>query len=103
MKSDIGECVYVLVHKAWGKTLVGNKLQSRVWWKNRLTELINSPTVVISAEQNLNPGIYDKNGNLMSNPIPFEQEIGWSDNTNEYWLTWMQKTFKKRYEHQATS
>lgn len=98
MKSDIGECVYVLVHKAWGRTLVGNKLRSRAWWENRLKTLINSPAIIIPTEQNLNPGIYNTNGEPIPNPIPFEQEMGWTDDTAEHWLAWMQITFKKHYE-----
>ena len=45
MKSEIGECVYILYHKMWGKILIGNCLRSRIWWENRLKYLINSPII----------------------------------------------------------
>lgn len=51
MKSDIGECVYVLYHKRWGRTLVDGSLKSRDWWQRRLDGLINQPTITISKEQ----------------------------------------------------
>jgi len=70
MKSEIGLCVSVLYFKVWGKTRMGNKLHSRWWWENRLKELLNAPTVVI--ENNTNPGIYNQDGTLQSNPILFE-------------------------------
>lgn len=98
IKSELGECVYVLHYKLWGKTLVGNRLRSRGWWENRKNELINAPTVIILPEQNTNPGIFDANGNPIPNPIPFEQEMGWTEDTTPYWLGWLQAAFRKRYE-----
>jgi hypothetical protein len=99
MKSDIGECVYVLHHKAWGRTRVGNKICGRKWWEDRLKELINSPTVVI--ENNTDPGIYNQDGTPQIPPIPFEQEVNLDPELSQYWLSWLQQIFKNRYEHEA--
>lgn len=96
MKSDIGECVSVLYYKRWGKTLVGNKLRSRQWWEQRLQSLVNSPTVDIDPSLNTNPGCDNP-------PIPFEQEMGWTEETSEHWLKWVQKAFRRRYERKTTS
>lgn len=62
MKSEIGECVSVLCRKAWGKTMVGNKLRSRNWWENRLEELVNVSTT--KTNHDWEPGIYNQDGNL---------------------------------------
>jgi hypothetical protein len=100
MKPDeLGQCVYVLYYKLWGKTLVGNRLKSRAWWEHRRDELINAPTVNIPPDQNINPGIFDTNGNPIPNPVPFEQEMGWTEDISEYWLGWLQIAFLRRYEH----
>lgn len=102
MKCELGECVKVLQYGLWGKTLVGNKLRSKAWWERRQDELINAPTISIPPYQNANPGIYDSNG-LMPSPIPFEQEMGWTEDTSDQWLKWLQIVFRKRYEHQTIS
>ncbi len=99
MKSDIGECVYVLHHKAWGRTRVGNRIRGRQWWEDRLKELVNSPTVVI--ENNTEPGIYNQDGTPQIPPVLFEQEMGLDVELSEYWLLWLQQIFRKRYERQA--
>lgn len=99
MKSEIGECVYVLHHKAWGRTRVGNRIRGRSWWEDKLKELLNSPTVVI--ENNTEPGIYNQDGTLQVPPVPFEQEYGLDPELVEYWLPWLQQIFRQRYERQA--
>ena len=95
MKSDIGECSYVLYHKVWGKTPVGNRLRSKKWWEDRRETLINSPTVVVDPKDNTNPGIYDQDGTPILHPIPFEIEMGWTEETSLYWLGWLQTAFQK--------
>lgn len=98
IKSELGECVYVLFHKRWGRHTYKGKLKSEAWWKKRKEDFINSPMVVIDPKDNLNPGIYDKDGNPVPDPIPFEKEMGWTDDTSEHWLGWMQEAFRKIYE-----
>jgi hypothetical protein len=95
IRSEIGFCASVLYHKAWGKTLVGNRLRSETWWKNKLEELINAPTIVLPPQE-LSLESYDV-------PIPFEQEMGWTEETAPYWLGWFQTIFQRRYEQQAKS
>ena len=98
MKSEIGECVSVLYFKRWGQIRVGNKIRSRKWWEEKLSFLVNSGTIDLDPKFNPNPSCYDEQGNLMPPPIPFEQEIGWTEETSEYWLGWVQKAFRRRYE-----
>jgi len=96
MKSEIGECVSVLYHKTWGRTLVGNRIRSKGWWEKRLQDLINDPEVINLDLTNYPEFEYDV-------PIPFEQEMGWTEETSKYWLGWLQTVFENRYEHEATS
>ena len=72
MRSEIGYCVTILSHKLWGRILVNGRLRSQNWWRQKLESEINSPTIVISAEnlwecRTAEPA-----------PIPFEQEMGWA-------------------------
>ena len=101
IQSEIGLCVRVLFKKEWGKTLIGNKIRSQVWWQRRLQELLSDQSV-IEIEVNTNPGIYNQDGTLQENPIPFETEIGLDENLSEYWLPWLQQIFMKRYERETT-
>lgn len=86
-RSEIGYCVTVLSRKLWGKILVNGRLRSQNWWRQKLESEINLPTIVISSEnlwecRTAEPA-----------PIPFEQEMGWTEDTAEYWLEWLQKAF----------
>jgi hypothetical protein len=85
MKSEIGECVFVLSRKRWGRTLVGNRLRSRSWWENKLTELINI-TDIVEIQTNI--------GNHIDNPISFEEEMGLDSSLSEYWLNWLTTAYK---------
>lgn len=99
MKSDIGFIKMLLYYGITGRVMVGNKIRSREWWENKLQELIQAPCDPIT--ENLNPGLYDQSGNPVPPPIPFEQEMGWSEDTAPYWYGWLKKVFKKRYEREA--
>lgn len=70
MKSLLGECVYVLFHKKWGKTLVDGQLRSEDWWERRRNAFINQPTITLSKEQ------LGKDWDMPDKPIPYEEEIG---------------------------
>jgi len=72
--NKIGDCVYVLYHKRWGRTLVSGQLKSKVWWENQLQKLINEPCDPITCQ--LNGGCYDESGNPIEPPIPYEIEMG---------------------------
>lgn len=98
IKCELGECIYVLYHKLWSKYQYKGQLKSRGWWERRRDDFINSPTVIIDPKDNLVGGYFDKDGNPIPDPIPFEKEMGWADETSEHWLEWMQKAFRKIYE-----
>lgn len=66
IKSDIGECVYVLFFKLWGKTPIGGRPRSQQWWIKRKEELINQPTITLT----LGP-----EKELDDMPVPFEVEF----------------------------
>ena len=70
MKPDIGDCVYVLHHKRWGKTLIDGQLKSRVWWEKRLKDLIEAPATQIPPEN-----LWDGKPAEPA-PIPYEKEMG---------------------------
>jgi hypothetical protein len=78
--NNIGDCVYVLHHKRWGKTLVGGRLRSQSWWEKELGNLINSPTVIIPPEN-----LFDGKP-IEPLPTPFEIEMGIPDLNYEIFL-----------------
>jgi hypothetical protein len=100
-RDEIGYCICVLVNKTWGRTVVGNRIRSKLWWEARKKELSdeylkfieNAPPI----DPNHVPGIYNRDGSFQENPMPFEQEMGWSEDTSSYWLQWLQKAFRNRY------
>jgi hypothetical protein len=88
IKSDLGECVCVLFHKAWGKTLYKGKLKNQSWWQRRKEELIHAPSVIIQNPQDGNIG-----GFIL---IPFEIEVGHPELTYEELIVAWQKAFPDR-------
>lgn len=74
MNDKIGQCVFVLFYKLWSKTLIKNRLQSEVWWKERLKRLKNVHCVIIPEAENTQPGMYDANGNFALFPKRYEDE-----------------------------
>lgn len=67
MKSEIGQCVYVLFYGLAGKTLAGGQLKSRNWWNNRLQTLINDQAIEIKT-------LY--NTDMADVPLIYEKEMG---------------------------
>lgn len=65
--SEIGLAVEILFHRRWSKTIVYGMLRSERWWRNRLYDLINEPTIEIRPEN-----LWD--GDL-GGPIPIRYEI----------------------------
>jgi hypothetical protein len=93
------EIALLLGAKAWGKTLVKNQLKSENWWRNRLkTLLVEMPDVELLKN---NPGIYNVDGTFAATPVPFEQEMGWTEDTSQYWLGWLRIVFKKHNERKT--
>lgn len=99
MKSDIdkgepsiGDCVYVLYHKLWGKTLVKRKLKSQGWWQQQLAAIINGPVIELP-KTDWEPGIYDQSGNPMPAPLPFEVEADFPDLDYDTLFKAWRKTF----------
>lgn len=80
MKCDIGECVYVLYHKLWGRTIVGNRIRSKAWWEKRLQDLINTPTITIEHKYE-EEWTYDI-------PPRYEDEYQMSNSWEEYFEKW---------------
>lgn len=93
----------ILYYKRWGKILIENRIRSRKWWEDKLASLVNSGTIDVDPKFNPNPGCYDEQGNLLPPPIPFEQEMGWTEDTREYWYGWVKKAFRRRYERETTT
>lgn len=71
--SEIGLIVSILFYKSWGRIPVNGRPRSEQWWRNRLNDLINAPTVEIAPE-NLWDGCPAEPA-----PIPFEIEMGMPD------------------------
>lgn len=67
--NSIGLIVRVLHFKLWGKTPVGGRLRSELWWRINLHNLINGPTIDIAPE-NLWDGCQAQEA-----PIPYEVEM----------------------------
>lgn len=88
MRSEIGYCVWVLQNHLWGKTLVDGKIRSQKWWQRKLEEAKNSPSIDIKEICNWECRTAEPA------PIPFEQEMSWTEDTSEYWLGWLQQSFK---------
>ena len=70
MKSEIGECVYVLFYRLWGKTPINGRLRSQIWWKNRLQALIDSPAIEIKT-------LWETDYSDV--PLKYEKEMGLDD------------------------
>ncbi len=70
MKPDIGDCVYVLHFKRWGKTLIDGQLKGKLWWDRRLNALIEEATTPIPVEN-----LWDGKPAEPA-PIPYEIEMG---------------------------
>ena len=71
--SEIGLIVSILFYKRWGRIPVNGRPRSEQWWRNRLADLINAPTVEIPPEN-----LWDGSPAEPA-PIPFEIEVGYPD------------------------
>lgn len=69
--SEIGLIVSILFYKKWGRIPVNGRPRSEQWWRNRLNDLINAPTVEIETPWEC--------GSSEPAPTPFEIEIGMPD------------------------
>lgn len=86
---SIGYIVWVLHFKLWGKIPVNGKLRSQQWWRSRLTDIINQPTIHIPPEN-----LWDGKPAEPA-PIRFEEEMGWSEDTARFWLQWLQTALRR--------
>jgi len=83
IKSELGECVYVLFYKLWGKTLINGRLKSESWWIKRKDELINAPDVILT----LSP-----EKELDEMPVPYEVEFDMSNKSDcVAYFSWLEK------------
>lgn len=88
-RCEMGYCIWILREKLWGKVVFEGRLRSENWWRRRLENEMNQPAIVIPPE------------NLWEccpaepAPMPFEQEMGWTDDTAEHWLKWLQKAYRR--------
>jgi hypothetical protein len=81
--SEIGLITTILFYKQWGRIPVNGRPRSEQWWRNRLNDLINAPTVEIAPEN-----LWDGN-TAEPAPIPFEIEMGMPDlNYETFFKAW---------------
>ena len=66
---EIGLIVSILFYKHWGRIPVNGRPRSQEWWRNRLNNLINAPTIEIAPE-NLWGGFQSE-----PTPMPYEDEF----------------------------
>lgn len=72
-RCEIGECVYVIFHKLWGKYPINGKLRSQHWWQQR-RELLKTNVTPSTFVMDWEPGIFYPDGTPIPNPPIYEHE-----------------------------
>ena len=79
MRSEIGFTVLVLAKRAWGRTLIDNRIRSERWWRQRLEYLINKEEEPIPPEN-----LWD--GKPVDYPMPYEVEFNMANKVDCLWM-----------------